>query len=100
MKTIKKPKELKEYLKDFGCEIDPKNLDHTEESAMYDADYELHYQCVLNQYERELGEYYQEINKPISIEEYLQNHGHESILEEYKQFISSKDHAKQHQNQH
>ena len=89
MKTVKKPKELKEYLKDFGCDINPKDLDHTEESSMHDADYELHYQSALDQYERELHRYYQEINKPMSIEEYLQNNGHESILEEYKKFISS-----------
>jgi len=81
MKTIKEP--TFNYIRDEFC-----------------IDDELNYQSALDQYERELHRYYQEINKPMSIEEYLQNHGHESILEEYKQFISSKDHAKQHQNQH
>lgn len=70
MKTIKKP--TFNYIRDESC-----------------IDDELNYQSALDQYERELGRYYEEIDKPTSIEEYLQNNGHESILEEYKKFISS-----------
>lgn len=70
MKTIKEP--TFNYIRDEFC-----------------IDDELNYQSALDQYQRELGEYYQEINKPMPIEEYLQNNGHESILEEYKQFIKS-----------
>jgi hypothetical protein len=70
MKTIKEP--TFEYIRD-------KN----------DPDDDFNYKSALDQYERELGRYYEEINKPMPIEEYLQNNGHESILEEYKKFISS-----------
>ena len=56
----------------------------------HDPDDDFYYKSALDQYERELHEYYQEINKPMPIEEYLQNNGHESILEEYKKFISKK----------
>jgi len=70
MKTIKEP--TFDYIRDEFC-----------------IDDELNYQSALDQYQRDLGEYYQEINKPMPLEEYLQNNGHESILEEYKQFISS-----------